>query len=263
MQPNSATETSLRRVFNEGFGARDVAESLVAFDFSTPADDLLSLMNERDFDVVGIRRDGYVCGYIDRETALDEFGGHNLQSIEESQIVFGSTSLTEVVLGLRDKRRLFVSAFGAVAGIVTREDLEKPPLRMWLFGMITLIEMRFRHMIERFSTGKPWQSFVSEGRLAKAALVQAERARRNQHVELLDCLQFSDIGQILGRNEELRSMTRLKSRREVEAIVKGLERLRNNLAHSQDIIVSDWDVIVLLAENLDTILAGPPGLQAS
>ena len=50
---------------------------------------------------------------------------------------------------------------------------------------------------------------------------------------------------------------------EVEAIVKGLERLRNNLAHSQDIIVSDWDVIVLLAENLDTILAGPPGLQAS
>lgn len=119
------------------------------------------------------------------------------------------------MLGLRDHPRLFVSAFGSIAGIITPEDLEKPPMRMWLFGMITLIEMRFRYMINRFNTTKPWQSFVSEGRLAKASAVQAERARRNQHAELLDCIQFSDIGQIIGRNEEFRSLTRLTSRREV------------------------------------------------
>jgi hypothetical protein len=218
-------------------------------------------MKERDFDVVGIRKDGFVSGFIERENASDESGQWSVQSISESLVVSGSTKLTDVVLGLKDNSRLFVSAFGSIAGIITRDDLEKPPMRMWLFGMITLIEMRFRYMIGRYCTNEPWQSFVSEGRLEKAAAVLAERERRNQNLDLLDCLQFSDIGQIIGRNQELRSLTRLQSRREVDAIVKGLERLRNNLAHSQGMIASDWEVILLLADNLDQILTGPPGLQ--
>jgi hypothetical protein len=36
-----------------------------------------------------------------------------------------------------------------------------------------------------------------------------------------------------------------------------LEKLRNNLAHSQDIIAGDWDTIVALAENVASILDGP------
>ena len=47
---------------------------------------------------------------------------------------------------------------------------------------------------------------------------------------------------------------------EIEQAFKGLERLRNNLAHSQDIISSDWEIIVQLSENLDQVLEGPPGL---
>jgi hypothetical protein len=78
---------------------------------------------------------------------------------------------------------------------------------------------------------------------------------------LLDCLQFSDKGQIIARNEEIRGLTQFQSRRQVEQIVKQLERLRNNLAHAQDIIATDWDTIVLLAENLDDILLGPAGLR--
>ncbi len=262
MHLGQTSEASLRRVFNEGFGARDIAEPLVSFDTSTTSSDVLSLMDQRNFDVVGIRTGGFVSGYIEREDPTGDDGNWKLHAIDEASVTAGSTKLTDVVLMLRDSKRLFVSAFGSVAGIITREDLEKPPMRMWLFGMITLIEMRFRYMIGNFSTTKPWQSFLSEGRLEKARAIVVERERRNQTVELLDCLQFSDLGQILGRNQELRSMTRLESRRQVDSIVKGLERLRNNLAHSQDMVSSDWEVIVQLAENLDDILTGPPGLKA-
>lgn len=261
MHLNPTSENSLRRVFNESFGARDVAEPLVSFDSSTPAAQVLSFMEQRDFDVVGIRTNGVVTHFIEREEAIDEDGAWKLHAIVETYITEGPTKLTEVVLGLRDNKRLFVTAFGSIAGIITRVDLEKPPMRMWLFGMITLIEMRFRFMIGQFATTKPWQSFLSEGRLEKARAILAERERRNQNLDLLDCLQFSDLGQILGRNQELRSLTRLESRRQVDSIVKGLERLRNNLAHSQDMIASDWEVIVQLAENLDDILLGPPGLR--
>ncbi len=33
-----------------------------------------------------------------------------------------------------------------------------------------------------------------------------------------------------------------------------IETLRNNLAHAQDIVTSDWITIVRLAENLDRVL---------
>ena len=87
-----------------------------------------------------------------------------------------------------------------------------------------------------------------------------ERHRRNQRLTVLDCLQLSDKAQIIARNAKLREMTRFQSRREVEEAAKMLEKLRNNLAHCQDIVVGDWETIVALSENLDRVLDGPPVL---
>jgi hypothetical protein len=47
----------------------------------------------------------------------------------------------------------------------------------------------------------------------------------------------------------------------VEDIGKQLEKLRNNLAHAQDIISNDWDTIVALAEQVDSVLDGPRAMQ--
>jgi len=74
----------------------------------------------------------------------------------------------------------------------------------------------------------------------------------------VDCLQFADKAQIVSRIETLRQMTRFTSKKEIAEIGRKLERLRNNLAHSQDII-DDWETIVALAENVRSILDGPPG----
>ena len=43
-------------------------------------------------------------------------------------------------------------------------------------------------------------------------------------------------------------MTIFPSRRAAEDAIKTLERLRNNLAHAQDVVTSDWDAIVRLGE---------------
>ena len=73
---------------------------------------------------------------------------------------------------------------------------------------------------------------------------------------LIHCLQFSDKGQIVARNEEIRNLTRFTSRRQMEEAIKALESLRNNLAHSQDILSSDWDTIVMLCRDLEGVIEG-------
>lgn len=211
-------------------------------------------MDAHKLEVMGVREHGHVMGYIDVGHLETDDGKAAIQPFQKEQVIQTSTPLVDVVTRLQDQPRLFVSVFGYVGGIVTRTDLQKPPVRMWLFGMITLIEMRMTHLISDGLTIEQWKQYLSDSRLAKAEELRAERTRRQLPVTLLDCLQFSDKCQIIARNETLRNQTRFGSRRQVEEVGKKLERLRNDLAHSQDIIANDWDAVVELSSNLETML---------
>jgi hypothetical protein len=261
MNWNVSTIENLRQVFTDGFAARDVAEPLVSFDAATSAAEALSLMNTADFDVVGVRRDGLVAGYAERKDLGEGVCGEHLELFDDMSVISDVTPLADVVLKLDRSPRLFVRVLGAVSGIVTMSDLQKPPVRMWLFGMITLVEMRMGRLVEHLCEGESWRQFLFEGRLQKAAALLEERRRRSQNLRLIDCLQFSDKAQVIARNEAIRSLTRFTSRRQVEEACKALENLRNNLAHSQDIISSDWPTIVMLSADLDGVIGGTQQVQ--
>ena len=256
-----ASVHSLRRVFQQAFIVHDIAEPLVSFDESSSAETLKSFMKSKRYEIVGIRADGQVQGFIE----LNDLGpgpcGDYMKEFDDNWVVSESLPLHDLILQLRERRRLFVSILGSVGGIVTRSDLQKPPVRMWLFGVVTLIELRLGRLIKNFCGDGQWKEFLSSGRLDKAEQLLQERKRRNQDLNLLDCLQMSDKAQVVARNAELREMTQFESRKQFEKTAKMLEKLRNNLAHSQDIVTNDWEAIVALSENLDRILDGPPGLQ--
>jgi len=114
--------------------------------------------------------------------------------------------------------------------------------------------MRFLDLIELRFQDEGWQKYLSNQRLEKALTLQAERQRRNQDPRLLDCLQFSDKAQIVVRDEVLRNQIGFTSRRRGDEVIKNLEKLRNNLAHAQDIVALDWETIVALSENLETVI---------
>ncbi len=185
----------------------------------------------------------------------------HIQSIEAATTISETASFADVVLGLASSPRLFVRVLGAVGGIITMSDLQKPPVRMWLFGMITLLELRTSRLIELKCPGDSWKQYLSESRLQKAEALLEERKRRNQNLELIDCLQISDKGQIIARNEEIRQLTRMQSRRQTEQVIKMLESLRNNLAHSQDIISCDWETIVELCKDMERVISGTEEVQ--
>lgn len=96
-----------------------------------------------------------------------------------------------------------------------------------------------------------WRGLLSESRLAKAKSLHEERARRGQKVDLLDCLQFGDKGWILSYDEEWRKTVGYKSRREMREALKELEMLRNNLAHTQEIIPQGWQRIFIACCRLE------------
>ena len=257
MPIHRAADERLKRLFWEGFTVRDVAESLVSFDATTSVTEARKLIVRRDFDVVGVRRDGLVTGFLIGATARSGNCGDHLQSFTDEDVIADSESLAVAITRLNEHPQLFVSSLNSVEGIVTRGDFEKSPVRMWLFGMISIVEMRLVGLIAETLPDGVWREYVSAGRLAKAEQMFEERKRRNQYVDLLNCLQFSDKGQIVAKCDALRNQTRLESARHGKQLVKQLESLRNNLAHAQDIIGTNWQMIVELASNMDAVLFGP------
>lgn len=246
--PASRIPDTVKRVLTGAFAARDVAEPLASFDVGASCDEVRAFMEARDFDVVGLRSNGQVAGYVDRASLGGGTCGQYLRAFEDAAVLNDTAPLLTVMQGLVRGPRLFLRVLGKVGGVVVRDDLQKPAVRMWLFGVVTLIEMRFTELIERHCPGEAWKAFLSEARLEKARALLAERSRRNQALQLIDCLQFSDKGQIVARNEGIRNLTVFPSRRRAEEAVKRLEQLRNNLAHAQDILTGDWATIVQLCE---------------
>jgi len=224
------------KIFLRNLTARDIAEPLPSFDSGTPGDVARSALEKHHQRIAGVRENGFVTGYLTSDELGEGPCGQFCHPINDAKILSGNAHLSELVLTLDQVPFLFVKFLGEISGVVTRADLDDPPL----------IERRFPE------TG--WEVYISPLRLEKAAVLQEERRRRNQDPRKLDCLQFSDKAQIVLRDEQLRQQAGFRSRRRGEQTIKDLEKLRNNLAHSQDIVSLDWGTIVNLSENLEAVI---------
>lgn len=261
--PQSPTEDNVRRVFREGFAARDLAEPLASFDATTETSSVRQFMEDRPLRVVGIRVNGLVTGYVEQDHVDDRPLGEQAAPLSDAEIVTTSAPFQDIVLLLNQHRFLIVTALGQPIGVIVREDLQKAPMRMWLFGMVSLFDMKITRILKHHYAGDSWIDQVTESRLEKARQLQAERSRRKQSIDLMDCLQLGDKGQLLAKTTELRENVWNQSRKHIKKVVQQLEKLRNNLAHSQDIVAENWEAIVRLAETLESLLDAPGGRPAN
>ena len=69
-----------------------------------------------------------------------------------------------------------------------------------------------------------------------------------------DCLQFTDKAQILIKDPEVLHEAGFSSKKEALRAIKDLQSLRNNLAHAQDILTYDWEIIVTISKRLDKVM---------
>lgn len=236
---------ALRR-FGRYFRATDVAEPLPSFDAGRETDEVRAAL---DAPVAGVRIDGEVRGYLRRDELVGS-GPISYRAIGAGQLLEARSPLSEVVLALTRHDPCFVTLFGQVVGYVSRQEMQKPVVRMWLFGLITLIELEITERVRERWPDDTWTELLTESRLAKARELQRERARRGTEVPLLDCLQLGDKAGVLTREPEVLAALGFRTRGSAKTVIKDLQSLRNNLAHAQDIVSQDWTQIVRLARRL-------------
>lgn len=244
----------LHDLFSQNIPVRYVAEPIASFDDSAPCGAIRSFMSEHDYDVVGVRRAGIIVGYVRKSDLADGNLDVHIINFLPDDLIDETDPLITAFSSLRKLPQLFVRTLGHVGGIVTRGDMQKAPVRMWLFGLISLIELQLLRLIREGYPGDTWKQYLSEGRLASAQKLLAERQRRNEAIDLADCLQFCDKRDIVLKSEKLRTSIGCLSKTESKAFLVGLEELRDNLAHSQDIITGQWPRTADLAQYAASLL---------
>lgn len=258
-----ATPTSIRepqsvarlsRTFSRSLSAVDLAESLASLDENQPVALGAELMRARNVSVLGVRRAGLVAGWVGAGDLAGGLLGENAREFRPEEVLDESASLDVVLGALAAAEQVFIEWRGEVADVITRRDLQKPPLRMWLFGAITVLDANLTWAVEELYPGDSWQSQITPGRFEKAVALREERQRRGFDCTLLDCLQVKDKADILVSDAASLAALGLQSRREADRLTRDIEKLRNHLAHAQELEAEHLATAALLASSIHTIL---------
>ncbi len=258
MNPYNAQIRDLRFLLDSDITAKHIAQ----FELTccAPEDDAQAsgrIMAENQFDVLPVRHGSTITGYI----KATDVGPGRCRDYERplfpGEITSAGTPLIDILRSFmeEDRERIFVLEGSRVTGLIARADLQRSPVRIALFGLITLFEIRVLQAIREVYPDESWQSKLGPGRLRMAQDIQAERERRNQILELSDCLQIVDKGTIAAKTEVIKSQLELGGRDRVESFFGKLETVRNNLAHGNDVIGgTSWSEVLGTILKVESIL---------
>ncbi|GAB4543829.1 MAG: Swt1 family HEPN domain-containing protein [Pleurocapsa sp.] len=241
----------LYELFEQNISVRYISEPLASFDYDASIKSVASFMSENDYDVVGVRQNGLVIGYVEHSSLNGGAFFDHLVKFEQSNVVEETTSLIDTFKAMKDSPRLFVNVLGHVGGIVTRGDLQKVPVRMWLFGLISLIEMQLLRLIRNYHSDNSWQTLIKEKRLEAAKNILAQRKKKNQSIDLVECLQFCDKRDLAVKSPQISQALDFDG---LEKLLKNMEDLRNKLAHAQDIVERFCPDFVNTVESAEKLL---------
>lgn len=250
------TFKELQKIFIDQITTRFIYEPVYCCRLGDQASEVRETLIKHDFDVVGVMDESEsVIGYCIKDELQGGVIEQYLQKIKTKNLISDSTAISHLFTSLLESRFLFVLNWNKIDGIVTIADVNKPIVRIYLFGVISLFELHLNYWINYFFQENSWASKLNEVRINAAKAVFELRRGNNMDLTLLECLQICDKKVILNSSDHFRKKFGF-SKRKFEELVSNGEKIRNELTHSQDSIISniEWRAFVSTIKDLESFL---------
>ena len=149
----------------------------------------------KDFDQIPVRKDSSIIGVVTHECEGSiEKCFHRL---DESMLISAQEPLTQFIplMAKRPPYRLVLQG-GSIRGIVTRSDLLKLPVRVFVFTLVTHLELLMTDIIRKKypddENENRWLRYLTEARQENVIKKQQSRKKENYDLPLLECTDFCD-----------------------------------------------------------------------
>ncbi|WP_141057232.1 hypothetical protein [Stenotrophomonas rhizophila] len=240
--------------FNEVLGSRilasDICEPLKSCSAVAPADQIRAELERLDFTIAGVREleASPVIGYVESAALVYGEVRDHLHGLTEVAVIPKATDVVALLTTLQDKPFLYVEGESGIEAILTWVDINKPMVRIYIFGLISLLEMHLSFWVANVYGDDEWIGFLTKERVEAAMHVQGARRGIGQELTLIQCLQLCDKRKLVLRSDALVELFGLGSKRAGKRFFKSVEALRDALAHSQyDLVVrNEWAELLSL-----------------
>ena len=217
--------------------------------------DVQKLMMEEHYDVLGVEQNETVVGYVVQSQLSVGKTTNYIHKFAPGEFIASTTPLIEALPLFKDRDWLFVLERTEIRSLVTKGDLQKPPVRMLLFSLISLLEMHFLQLVRVCYPGDSFQQHLTHHRLDKAKGHLAELRKRNLEIDLMACLQIIDKSRLLLEVADLMEHLRLGTREEAKKFFKDIQTIRDDLSHGHDLGVGlSWKDTIHATERIEKLL---------
>jgi hypothetical protein len=256
----------LKRFLDLSLTAETIAEKLEPYPTTLAAHDLRKKLEELGYDVAVIQEPDSkrVYRYVRIESLSDGACGDCAEDIPLEGTVARATSLSDCLESIVDQGRVFVIGRRGVEEIITRADLDKQPMRLLLFGVVSTLEMAMLALLKRRFPEGSWHQHLTPERMAKAQKILEARQQRNEDLDLADCLQICDKVTVFLKDNEVLESWGFGSKGEAERFFERLQKLRDKLAHAHNPASgSSWEGVVSTFRKAEEMLSTSIGLLRS
>jgi hypothetical protein len=215
------------------------------------ADDLVGevrrSMSPQVIDHVPVKRGRKIVGVLHLKTTSDDGdAGSQMKAFREVRLVAAETPLITYLREAGNTPYALVHTGQGACGIVTRSDLQKLPVRLLAFAVITHLEMQMADVMRLVypSPSKKWLSTLTKKRESDLVERWEKLGANSEDVDLIEASEFCDKRKVVGR-------LALWGREQVTGFKRelvGIEKLRNGLAHANNFGFDACIARVLAAE---------------
>jgi hypothetical protein len=246
----------MRKHFERALTATAVLEPLRSCSPDADAVAMAGILHARDFDVAGVQQDETTPahGYVTRDSLSGAgYVRDYVQDLSTSVLLADSTPLAEVLHVMARRQFMFVMIGSEVRGIITQADLNKPAVRVYLFGVLSLFEMHVTFWIRAEHPSDTWESLVAS-RLGAAKRLRARKHKRGHDTSLLDCASLGVKKEIVVKSPAVQRRLGIATG-DLEQFTK-VDEVRNSLAHSYEDLAREhsWKEIADLVQFVETLV---------
>lgn len=238
---NGTRLTELYSLLDRSITAGSIAERLKCCPADMYAEEAKQLLRRRSFDIAGVMQteNDLVRGWVDVEELKHGKVEDHAKDFESSSLIVESSSISDVIAMLSEQRHFFVVIGSGLKGIVTRADLNKPPVRMYLFSLISVLEMHLAFWIKKKYCEQDIEKNLTADRMKTAQEFRDSQKALGQELDTIECLQMCDKRDLIVNDKELRYYLNMGSKTNSQSTLRRITDLRDKLAHNHHSLANE------------------------
>jgi hypothetical protein len=217
---------------------------------ATPDQEILAYASQHRFSHVPLRDEKVWGEKVGRRTAITHVAIVDLKQscvldrwqITLDDVIAGETPLSKAVEILQDKGFCLVLVQDSLRKILTRSDLNKLPVRVYLVALLAHLEGLLADMIDAVFPNNSWIELLKEHpHKARIKGLFEKKKAEEFDARLIDCTTLSDKSTIIQNSAEFLEKIAPPSRNQLRQQVRRISVLRDRLAHGLTPLTEDSD----------------------